>query len=161
MSRSDAIQTVRGQPEMTDNRAAITALRSVAQAVRQLSRVTSVASRDAADEIAFLLQQEFDTGADPYGASWAPLAESTLETGRTPPPLTDTGALRDIDVSALPGAGLAIALGEEYGAFHQIGFRVGKTDVPARPILPTRGLPDMWRRAIADAVDAAWERSAP
>jgi phage gpG-like protein len=142
---------------MIDNRAGIDALHTVAKAVRGLARVPSQAAAGAAEEIAALIQQEFDAGRDPYGDAWADLMPATLDKGRSPPPLTDDGDLRDVDVRAQVGAGIAIELGEPYGAFHQIGTRTMK----ARPILPVHGLPDTWRRAIADEVDRAFLRAAP
>jgi hypothetical protein len=45
--------------------------------------------------------------------------------------------------------GLTIRIGARYGAFHQVGFRVGKTKVKPRKILPSQGMPSSWR-AILD-----------
>lgn len=142
---------------MIDNRAGAAALHTVAKAIRALSRVPSQAAAGAAGKIGELIQQEFDSGADPYGSNWEPLAPSTLAAGRFPPPLTDSGDLRNVSVEPTSGAGLAITLGADYGAFHQ----VGTSRMPARPVLPVHGLPDTWRRAIADEVDDAFLRAAP
>lgn len=137
--------------------AGIAALRSVAQAVRQLSKVPSAAAREASKSIETLVQQEFDAGVDPYGKAWEALSDETIRHGRGEPPLTDTGALRDVEVGPMPGAGVSVVLGEEYGSFHQIGTK----NMPAREPLPSHGLPDTWRRAIADAVDEAFEKAVP
>ncbi len=142
---------------MSDNRAGIAALHTVAKAIRALARVPSQAGAPAAKSLGELIQREFDAGIDPYGDAWAPLLDSTLATGRTPPPLTDSGDLRAVTVEPTSGAGISITLGAPYGAMHQTGTR----HMQARPILPVHGLPDTWRRAIADEVDAAFERAAP
>jgi hypothetical protein len=88
------------------------------------------------------LQSQFRQGVDPYGSPWAPLSPNTR--GRKPPPLTDTGKLKQ-GTKARPGvggrAGLHLVLGAEYGIFHQTGTR----NMPARRILPTRGMPAEWR----------------
>jgi len=52
-----------------------------------------------------------------------------------------------------------VTIGAEYAGFHQTGFHVGTKEVPARKILPDAEIPDTWERAIADALDAAWERA--
>jgi phage gpG-like protein len=132
------------------------ALRRVAQAVRQLARVPSQAAAEASADIAELVEQEFAAGVDPYGQAWAPLAPATIAKGRSAPPLTDTGAMRGgFEARPMSGAGIAVSFDVDYAAFHQ----TGTANMPARPPLPDHGLPDTWRRAIADAVDAAAERA--
>lgn len=87
------------------------------------------------------LQKEFARGADPYGRKWRKLA-----TGK-PSHLTESGRLRKGTRAApLPGrrAGVRILLGAKYAVFHQTGTRI----MPARKILPERGLPAAWRTAI-------------
>ena len=136
-----------------DIRAGQAALKSVARSVRGLSAVPSRAARAAASEIADRIQEQFDGGVDAYGRPWATLRPSTLAKGRTPPPLTDSASMRDgIQVKPARGAGITIVIGEPYASFHQVGTR----NMVARPILPTHGFPDTWRRAVADACETAF-----
>lgn len=120
--------------------------------LRALAEVPSRAAADAAVRIGELVQESFGSGTDPYGRAWASLAASTQARGRTPPPLTDTGAMRgSVVVSPLPGAGIAVTLGAAYATFHQTGTRY----MPQRQILPqSGGLAPSWRQAISDAVAA-------
>jgi hypothetical protein len=127
----------------------------LASALHGLQRVPSQAARQAAADIAGLLEQQFDEGRDPYGNAWAELAESTLAKGRTPPPLTDSGAMRaSTDVAPSAGAGLTITLGAAYATYHQ----TGTANMPARPILPEDELPPEWLDMIANAVQEAVSR---
>ena len=112
---------------------------------------------EASIEIFETIDSTFTLGADPYGETWAPLAPATLAKGRTPPPLTDTGAMREsLRVSVTQDA--IVASLESPAGYHQNGTRY----MPARPVLPDygRGLPDAWRQAITDAgqrvFDARW-----
>jgi len=127
------------------------ALATITRALNELATVPSKAAPFAAEAIEQLIQKEFDDGANPYGAAWAPLAPATVARGRSAPPLTDTGELRNVSVTAAQGAGIRIELGESYGAFHQVG--TGR--MPARPILPTGPLPAEWSAAIDRAIEEA------
>jgi hypothetical protein len=101
-----------------------------------------------------LVQDQFDKGVDPYGRPWAPLAASTLAKGRRPPPLTETRRLREgtrAYVMRAHYAGLRVVVGAPYGYFHQVGFRVGRTKVKPRRILPQFGLPRAWSDALRAA----------
>jgi len=51
--------------------------------------------------------------------------------------------------------GLAITLGRAYGYFHQVGFRHGRSRVPARRPLPQHGMPKRWREITVQAVKDA------
>jgi hypothetical protein len=87
------------------------------------------------------LQKEFENGNDPYGRRWA-----KLSTGK-PSFLTLSRKLRNKTKAApMPGgrAGIRILLGARYAIFHQTGTRY----MPARKILPERGMPSAWRTAI-------------
>ena len=126
----------------------------LADRIADLAEVPSRASKAVSFEIEGFLQDEFDAGRDPYGSAWVPLSEATLAKGRTPPPLTDTGALRDgLRVRPLPGSGIAITSDELYAAPHQTGWSGAQGDGPARPILPALSeLPEAWTEAIDEAV---------
>lgn len=136
-------------------------LASLQESLAQLADVPRKVAIVAAPKIAELIEAEFETGADPYGRAWAPLAASTVARGRTPPPLTDTRDLRDrTTVTPRPGgrAGIQIKMGRAYGQFHQTGFKIhnarGKR-APKRAILPDHGMPASWRKAIVAAFAAS------
>jgi phage gpG-like protein len=123
--------------------------------LRRLSEVPSQVAADAAEAIEELIEEEFDAGNDAYGRAWAPLAPATLAKGRTPPPLSDTEAMRDsLEVRPMPGAGISITIDEPAG-IHQTGASRGNWRMPARPILPDRALPRSWTDAIAEAGERA------
>lgn len=128
-------------------------LRTLERNLRELAKVPSQAARVAADKIDRLVQAEYAQGVDPYGHAWAKLAPATLDKGRSPPPLTDTYAMRDgTTVRPTSGAGITVRFVEPYSTFHHTGFRVGRTQVPARPVAPTgAGLPPSWQAAIKAA----------
>jgi hypothetical protein len=126
------------------------------QTLAELSVVPSQAAKSASTKIAKLIQEQFDRGEDSYGDGWANLAATTLARGRHPPPLTDTGALRNsITVYPTKGAGIEIAVGMDYGRFHQTGTQF----MPARKILPDKGeLPQEWEDAIEKSVSDAMQK---
>lgn len=135
--------------------ASTAALATFARSLNALSGVPARASRKAAEGIQRLVDHEFDAGSDPYGRPWKGLRPATIAKGRTPPPLTDSGALAGgTEVRAARGAGIQVEVGESYGAFHQTGTRY----MAARPILPTGPLPKAWQAeidlALADAFKA-------
>lgn len=135
----------------TNARAAIAALRSIRRSLEELARLTRKVSVAAAPDLTKQLQAEFDQGKDPYGRQWAPLASATLQR-HGPPPLTFTRRLRDGTKAApMSGgrAGIVLHAGAPYGAFHQVGFRVGKTRVAPRRMFPNRGLPAAWLTILA------------
>lgn len=129
----------------------ISKLGKLASNIRKLASVPSQASKDAAVGIANLIENQFDTGTDPYGNAWAPLKKGGASH------LTENHPLRDsIEVKPMSGGGVSVTIGEEYGYYHQ----TGTSRMPARPILPVRTMPEAWRTAISDACDAAFERTA-
>lgn len=135
--------------------AGLAALAQVTRSLNELARVPSQAAAEASGSISSLIQKEFDSGMDPYDRAWAPLEESTIAHGRSAPPLTDSGSMRQVSVTPSQGAGIRIEIGEAYSAFHQGGTRF----MEARPILPTSGLPATWNRSISDAVERAAARA--
>lgn len=60
------------------------------------------------DEMQALLDEQFDQGIGPDGEPWAPLRPSTLRRGRTPPPLSDTEAMRGSVQAVRVGTNVAI-----------------------------------------------------
>ncbi len=92
----------------------ITKIRS---AILALPQAMSQATTDAAENLEDVINAQFDAGVDPYGNAWEPLAESTLRRGRTPPPGTDTEALRAVHVTPLQGAGIRVEFDEQYAEY--------------------------------------------
>lgn len=123
--------------------------------VARLSRVPAVASRAVSDDLADAIEAEFHVGVDPYGEAWVPLAEATLAKGRTPPPLTDTGAMRrSTQVRPMPSAGVSITIPHP-AQCHQTGWHGPRGDGPPRPVLPGRKFPALWAVIIDEAIEAA------
>jgi hypothetical protein len=139
----------------------VSTLDELAEALSRLAAVPSQIAADASERIGDLIQGEFDAGVDPYGHAWKPLAESTIERGRTPPPLTDTTDMRSgIEVRPMAGAGVSITFADPMpAAAHQTGWSGQQGDGPARPMLPDRGVPDTWEAALEQASAAATNRA--
>jgi hypothetical protein len=129
----------------------------LARNLERLAHVPSQASASAAERISGLLQDEFDAGNDPYGRAWAPLRPSTLRAGRTPPPLTNTRAMRDgLTVAPLSGGGIGVSFASPTPAvFHQ----KGTSRMVARKILPEGTMPKTWNAAIVAASSEAVARA--
>jgi hypothetical protein len=132
-------------------------LRDLAAHLGRLAGVPSRVSTAVAKDIQALVDQEYETGTDAYGAGWESLAEETLRRGRHPPPLTDSGRMRDTTrVRPLPGAGIAVTFDVPYAKFHHTGTK----HMPARPVLPTEGrFPPSWEKALRRELDAEGKRS--
>lgn len=120
--------------------------RAFARTLRELAKVPARVAPEASDEINTLLQEGFDAGIDPYGNAWTALAPATLAKGRTPPPLTDTHAMRD-GTQARPLSGAGIGLEAPTPADRH---QRGGVFLPVRKVLPDLGLPATWRAAIRD-----------
>lgn len=129
----------------------LAAIGRLKETLRRLSELPQQVAREAKPAIDRQLREEFLNGTDPYGRPWAPLKPSTLATGRKPPPLTDSGALkRGTRVELRRRNGLVLLTGP-HGYFHQVGFRVGRTRVPPRRVLPQFGFPIGWKLILRDA----------
>jgi hypothetical protein len=131
----------------------IEAIGRLKETIRRLSDLPRAIAVEAKPGLDKLLRAEFTSGADPYGRPWDPLKASTLAKGRRPPPLTDTRALRSgTKVQTRSGlrAGLVLLTGP-HGYFHQVGFRVYRTRVAPRRVLPQYGLPIAWKKLLRDA----------
>ena len=93
--------------------------------------------KDGMDQI----DKAFDSGRDPMGAPWAPLAESTLRQKGHDTILVDTGDYRDsfeMNVTTSAGLGptggsgiLEIASESDVAKWHEFGT----SRMPARPVL--------------------------
>jgi phage gpG-like protein len=131
----------------------VTSAAAASRAFAELARVPSKVARKVATGISAEIQKNFDLGLDVYGRPWAPLAPATLRKGRTPPPLTDTGAGREsIEVKPTRGAGIGIKVGTRYMRFHQSGASKGNWRLPIRMFLPTNVLPKAWRKIYVEAL---------
>lgn len=122
-----------------------------------------------------LARATFQEGTDPYGAKWPALQQSTLNAyigragvpgrprrrDRGTTPLNRTGALRGSLNWQLAGAdAVSIGASVAYGKYHQGDPERQSADVvPRRMFLPTaeRGLPDLWREELTEAVEAYLE----
>jgi len=131
------------------------ALASIMRAIHELNKVPSQAARQASSEIQTLIEGQFASQADPYGNAWAPHAKETIRRWGPHPILTLTGAMGQVSVTPRAGAGITVTLGADYSQFHQ----TGTANMPARPILPNRGLPESWQNAIENAANEAFERA--
>lgn len=129
-------------------------LESVIGALDGLRDLVPEIALEASIEIFETVDSLFVLGADPYGETWAPLAPATLAKGRTPPPLTDTGAMRESLRVSVTETAIVASIASPAG-YHQDGTRY----MPARPVLPdyARGLPDAWRASITDAGQRVFE----
>lgn len=116
----------------------------------QLGQVPEEVLRAASPKIAGLIDEQFSAGVDPYGQPWAPLRPATLSRGRTPPPLTDTGAMHAGIQVTVSGSELAARV-DEPGIHHQYGT----ANMARRRVLPDAegGLPDTWGEALNEALD--------
>lgn len=132
-----------------------TQLGRIGAGVADLSDVPRLASELVSERLADLVQLEFDAGVDPFGAAWERLADATVDSGRRPPPLTDTRELRDsLLVYPARPAGIRMTIGTEShpAGPHQDGWRGPQGSGPSRPIFPTGGeMPLAWESAIDDA----------
>jgi hypothetical protein len=123
----------------------------------ELADVPARTARAVSNRLEELIQDEFDRGTDPYEDAWKPLAPATTAKGRTPPPLTDTSAMRGtLLVRPLAGAGVGITIDQPAG-YHQTGWSGPRGTGPARPVLPARGeLPDGWIEVIEEEATRAF-----
>jgi hypothetical protein len=133
---------------MTTAAQAIAALGRIQRVVDELGQLPRKLAVAAAPDITAMLHQQFVDGKDPYGRAWKPLAKSTVAKGRRNPPLYGpTRKLADGTMAKpMTGGriGLTLIVGAPYGIFHQ----QGRGRPPRREILPTRGMPAAWRRAL-------------
>lgn len=119
----------------------------VTAALRALAEVPSRATKTAAPLLLARWRADWRAGKDPHGRAWAPLAPMTIAKGRTPPPMIETGGtLASASVKPMRGAGLAITVGG-FASLHMRSTR----NRPARPAVPTAGVPSSWRAIVVKA----------
>ena len=136
----------------------------VTHALNQLSqRVINMqpAMVDVGKTIALLIDQTFINTHDPYDNPWAALSPVTIAKRRnsSSKPLNDTGRLKASITSNATQHEVTIGTTELYGKTHQFGANQGEYaphvpwgDIPARPFLPTDGLPALWQQDIIDVI---------
>ncbi len=125
----------------------------------EMGQVMAETARDLVDE-------GFATSRAPDGTAWADLK---LRDGQ---PLRDTARLQRSFTYIPNGDGFEIGSEVEYAATHQFGatikpvhakrlawktrdgrkFFAQKVVVPARPMLPSSPIPELWKQALDDAV---------
>lgn len=101
--------------------------------------------KEAATELAIVMERQFSEGTDPNGQPWAKLADSSLAKGRTPPPLTASGNMRG-KTSVLPTVKGVTVKVPGPASFHQYGT----VKMERRQILPESGttLPPRWQQPL-------------
>lgn len=131
----------------------ISRMGKLAANIGKLARVPSQAAPAVAKAIDALVQQQFGSATDPYGTPWKPHAPATVERWGPHPVLQLTQAMRSsVDVKPMPAAGVSITI-DHPGAPHQTGWDGSQGSGPARPVLPSRGVPPAWKEAIDAALD--------
>ena len=123
-------------------------LRALASEGKTIARVA------LASKVRDLIEEGFIRETDPTGHKWAPRKDALPH-----PILTKTGAMRRSFQIDLRGALIVTnptvsAQGRPYPLFHQ----TGTSKMPARRVLPVRGLPSHWKAEFDRTTRAALER---
>lgn len=137
----------------------IGAMGRLAENIGRLASVPSQAAPRVAKAIDGLIQDEFGSASDPYGTPWKEHAPATVERWGAHPILQLTQAMRsETSVQPMQGAGVSITFGVPYVAPHQTGWSGPQGSGPARPILPSRGMPQSWKDAIDGTIDEEFRK---
>lgn len=131
-------------------------LDGVRNALRELTKVPALASRDGAAAIERLWRRNYRAGLDPYGNAWAPLAPRTIAKKGHDRIMIETGAtLAETRAAPLPGAGISLRTG------HKAAWHMTPTENrPARKVMPAHGLPATWRAALKKIVERRMKAAA-
>ena len=139
------------------------ALRDGISRIRRIGEAGPELWRRIAPTIKSNIAAQFATGVNPYDTPWKPLRPATLAKGRTPPPLTETGALKNSIRVTAAGYTLSVIAADRVAGLHQNGWRrtrnkyrrgkvVGQTTIgpgaTKRQILPDGRIPNKWRQQI-------------
>jgi len=129
--------------------------------LHKLGSVSSRISRRVSSEIGATMDQQFGNATDPYGRPWKEHVPATVKRWGPHPILQLTQAMRaSLDVRPLRPAGVGITIDHPAGP-HQTGWSGKNGTGPARPILPSRGMPAKWAAIIrAAAADEIKKRAA-
>lgn len=90
-------------------------------------------------------------GVTPYGATFEALAAKTIRKKGHGKPLYAMGLLLAGAAAKATTRGVSFTDGTAYGTYHL----TGTADMPARPWLPTRGLPARWRAELKTITEGA------
>lgn len=131
---------------------AFSAAAKYANVARELQKVPSRVSSQAAPAIERMWRKSYRAEQDPYGRPWAKLSPRTIAKKGFDTIMVETGqTYKETRVRTLSGAGIALSTG--YKAQWHLEATENR---PARPVLPLHGLPSPWRERIRKiAVDAA------
>lgn len=136
----------------------------VTHALNQLSqRVTNMQPTMVAigESIASNVDLTFRDAQDPYGNPWAELSPVTVAKRRnaSSKPLNDTGRLKASITKNASQFEVTVGTNTIYAPTHQFGAAKSEYapgvpwgDVPARPFLPTNGLPPLWEQDILNII---------
>jgi phage gpG-like protein len=128
-------------------------LEKLHRVLAQLDQLPRRVAEIAAPAITIELQKQFAQGRDPHGRKWRKLA-----TGKASH-LEESGKLRSKTRAApMPGGrrGVRILFGSRarIAGFHQTGTK----RMPARRILPDKGMPASWAMALTRAHRQAFQQ---
>ena len=156
MDPGRGLPAVRAIGDLVTPAAAVTAMRSAARALRELSRVPAQAAADADDELDAVIREQHGAEVDPYGQPWAPLKPQTVKRkgGETRILRRSDVMLDELEIRPAQGAGLTLTFGAAYAAFHQLGTK----DMVPRRLLPIAAMPAAWGNAIKRALDARFAK---
>ncbi len=131
---------------------AFSAAAKYANVARELQKVPSRVSAQAAPAIERMWRKSYREQKDPYGRPWAKLAKSTIDRKGFDTIMVEEGdTYKATRVHTLPGSGIALVTGEK-----AMWHLEATENRPARPVLPLHGLPAPWRERIRKiTVDAA------
>lgn len=128
-------------------------LPKLSRLLRGLSGVPSRAAGPLAERISERVRDTYANECDPYEVPWAALKDSTVRRKHgNSVILTRTGASQ-ADCGARPMSGSGIAV---YAGGAAVWHMQASGTRPARPVLPTHGLPPAWREDIAAVLGAAY-----
>lgn len=133
------------------------ALSALSAALSGADEIVRDVAAESVIELRHAVDSQFTLGTDPYGNAWEPLAPVTIGKGRTPPPLTDTGKMRDSLQVTVTGESIRFSMGGP-AVYHQHGG----VRLPQRKIFPgdPDPIPPIYEAAITDAlraVSARWK----
>ena len=121
----------------------------LAVALEGLGDQIAEVAKEACEDLAHVVEAQFDAGHDPWGNAWAPLRPSTLRR-HGPPPLTYTHDMRD-SLKVEPLANTISFTMDGPAIFHQRG-----SGGMHRQILPEQAdgrLPQAYEQVVHDAAD--------
>lgn len=134
------------------------ALDALAKALQGAPEIVNDVAAESVAELRHAVDSQFTLGTDPYGNAWAELAPRTLAKGRKPPPLTDTGKMRESLQVSVTESAIRFSI-DDPATYHQ----KGGVHLPQRKIFPGESdpMPPAWEAAISDALQSVSSRWKP